>query len=138
MNKQAARKGISARPSTLKTGSRYLFGGLFILAGINHFLMPHFYARIMPPYLPRHRELILLSGAIEIALGALLLTNRYRRLAAWGIIALLLAVFPANIYMASNPQLFPTLSPTALYLRLPLQMVLIAWAYLYTRADAVK
>jgi uncharacterized membrane protein len=119
----------------MKTATRYLFGLLFVAAGVNHFVNTAFYVRIMPPYLPWHEELVLLSGVAEIALGALLLVRRYARVAAWGLILLLVAVFPANLHMAMSPEQFPSLSPLALWLRLPLQGVLIAWAYWYTRPE---
>ncbi|MBW4653183.1 MAG: DoxX family protein [Kaiparowitsia implicata GSE-PSE-MK54-09C] len=115
---------------------KYLLALFFIAAGINHFVNPEFYVRIMPPYLPWHLPLVYLSGAAEIGLGALLLIPQYRAIAAWGLIALLIAVFPANLHMALNPELFPTISPVVLWLRLPLQGVLIAWAYRYTHRHA--
>ena len=65
----------------------------------------------------------------------MLLIPKYQRLAAWGLIALLVAVYPANIYMAMNPQLFPEFSPTGLWIRLPFQFVFIAWAWWFTRKD---
>ena len=120
----------------MRTATRYLFGLLFVAAGVNHFVNTAFYVRIMPPYLPWHEELVLLSGVAEIALGALLLVRRYARVAAWGLILLLVAVFPANLHMAMSPEQFPSISPLALWLRLPLQGVLIAWAYWYTRPEA--
>lgn len=106
-----------------------------MLAGLYHFANPAFYLRMMPPYLPWPLTLIHLSGLFEAALGYLLLVPKYTRLAAWGLIALLVAVFPANIHMALNPQLFPELPPAALWLRLPLQVVLIAGAYWFTSGD---
>lgn len=117
----------------VKAVTRYIFGILFVLAGVNHFANPEVYVRIMPPYLPWHLTLVLVSGVAEVVLGALLLFQRHAALAGWGLIALLMAVFPANLHMALNPELFPRLSPTALWLRLPLQGVLITWAYWYTR-----
>lgn len=119
--------------SYVKTILKWLVGVAFILAGANHFINPDFYVRMMPPILPAHLFLIYLSGFFEIALGILLLIPKFTRLAAYGLIALLIAVFPANIYMAMNPPLFPEFSPTALYVRLPLQFLLIAWAYWFTR-----
>jgi uncharacterized membrane protein len=103
----------------------------FIAAGANHFLHAPFYVRIMPPYLPFPAALVYLSGVCEIALGALLLT-RWQSFAAWGLIALLIAVFPANLQMALHPRLYPQFAPALLWLRLPLQAVFIAWAYAYT------
>ena len=122
----------------MKTPLRWLFGILFILAGLNHFRSPDFYVNIMPPYLPWHRELVAISGVAEIALGALLLFRRWAVLAGWGLIALLVAVFPANLHMAMHPDLYPSLAPAALWMRLPLQGLLIAWAYSYTRTAPLR
>ena len=117
---------------------KYVFGIAFILAGINHFISPQFYLRMMPPVLPAHLFLVYLSGVFEILFGVLLAIPKFSRVAAWLIIALLIAVFPANIYMASNPQLFPEFTQTALYARLPLQVVLIAWAFWMTRRESAN
>jgi uncharacterized membrane protein len=117
-----------------KTISRYIFGLLFIAAGILHFAHPEFYVQIMPPYLPYHLELVYVSGVFEIVLGALLLVKPATRPAAWGLILLLIAVFPANIYLYQHQEIVPG-SPLLHLLRLPLQAVLILWAYWYTRPD---
>ena len=122
---------------TFKSVVKWLFGLAFILAGVNHFRSPDFYLRMMPPVLPAHLFLVYLSGVFEVALGVLLLVPRFQRLAAWGLIALLIAVYPANIYMALNPQIFPEISPAAQYLRLPIQFLLLALAYWFTR-DKIK
>ena len=122
--------------ASFKTLTRYLFGVLFILAGLNHFRNPDFYINIMPPYLPWHGALVAISGVAEIALGALLLIRRWSVPAGWGLIALLVAIFPANVHMAVHPELYPSISPVALCLRLPLQGLLIAWAYWYTRSES--
>ena len=107
----------------------------FVLAGINHFANPGFYLKIMPPYLPAHLELVYLSGLFEVFGGIGVLLPRYRILAGWGLIALILAVYPANIHMAVHPELFPKIPLWALYARLPLQLVLIAWAFWATRPE---
>lgn len=86
----------------------------------------------MPPYLPWHLLLVYLSGFFEIALGILLLISKFTHIAAWGLIALLIAVFPANIHMAVNHELFPEYRAMKLWLRLPLQLVLMALSYWYT------
>lgn len=112
---------------------KYVFAVFFVFAGLNHFINSGFYLKIMPPYLPWHLFLVYFSGLCEIGLGLLLLIPKFTFLAGWGIIALLLAVFPANIHMALNHQLFPEFNPMILWLRLPLQFVLIAWAYWYTK-----
>ena len=117
---------------------KWLFGIVFVLAGINHFLNPQFYLRIMPPYLPCHLFLVYLSGVFEIALGALLLIPKFSRPIAWGLIVLLIAIFPANIYMAMNTELFPELNPLLIWFRLPLQFLLIAWAYWFTKSAVKK
>ena len=113
-----------------------LLGVLFIAAGINHFWHTAFYVAMMPPYLPRHLELVYASGLSEMALGVLVLFRRWRGAAGWGIILLCVAVFPANLYMAQNPALFSQFTPAGLWLRLPLQAVVIAWAYWATRPTA--
>lgn len=117
----------------LKTLTRYLLGALLIVAGINHFWHCAFYVAMMPPYLPGHLELVYVSGLAEIVLGTLLFMQRWQYLAAWGVIALCIAVFPANVNMALHPELFPQFSPQGLWLRLPLQAVAIVWAWWYTR-----
>ncbi|MSO49355.1 MAG: DoxX family protein [Acidobacteria bacterium] len=119
----------------VKLWSRYLLGVLFIAAGVNHFVGPAFYVAMMPAYLPWHAELVFISGVAEAALGGLLLFRRWAVWAGWGLIALLVAVFPANVQMALHPDFYPSLSTTVLWLRLPLQAVFIAWAWWYTRPE---
>jgi uncharacterized membrane protein len=102
------------------------------VAGVGHLASPDFFVKIMPPYVPYRRAMVLVSGVFEIALGVLLVILRTSRLAAWGLIALLIAVFPANVFMYQHPEEFG-LSPTLLLLRRPLQGLLIYWAYAYTR-----
>lgn len=128
----------------LKTATRLLMAALYVAAGVMHFVNPWFFVQIMPPYLPWHWELVYLSGAIEIALGLLLLVPATRRLAAWGVIFLLIAVFPANLHMAMANVQFdppPTMgqpSPMANWIRLPMQLVLILWAWWYTHPERRK
>ncbi|MDQ6786022.1 MAG: DoxX family membrane protein [Acidobacteriota bacterium] len=121
--------------TTIKRILKWLFGIAFVLAGANHFLNADFYLKIMPPILPAHLFLVYLSGVFEIVLGVLLLIPKFTRFAAFGLIALLIAVFPANIYMAMNANLFDEFSPAALYLRLPLQFVLIVIVFWFTRVS---
>lgn len=113
--------------------TRWLLGLLFVAAGVLHLARPDVFLRAMPPYLPWHRELVIVSGVFEILGGVGLQVPRTRRAAAWGLIALLVAVFPANVHMALHPGEFPSLPPWTLWARLPLQPALIAWAWLYTR-----
>jgi uncharacterized membrane protein len=105
-----------------------------VTAGIGHFVNPEFFLKIMPPYLPFHRELVYLSGLFEIALGISLLIPWLSQLAAWGIVALLIAVFPANIYLYQNQEIVPA-SPTVHFLRMILQALLIFWACCYTKKE---
>jgi uncharacterized membrane protein len=119
----------------IKTASKYLLAIFMIGAGTMHFVRPEFYLKIMPPYLPWHLALVYLSGFFEIALGVLLLVPRFSHLAAWGIIALLIAVFPANIYVYQHQEILPA-PPIVHLLRLPLQAVFILWAYWHTRRKA--
>jgi uncharacterized membrane protein len=121
--------------SPWKFAGKCTFAAVFLTAGVAHFAKTGFFLKIMPPSIPFHREAVLVSGAIEIILGVLLLVPRTSRLAAWGLIALLVAVFPANIYAYQHRDLlFPTFPYSDLLhlLRLPFQGVLIAWAYSYT------
>jgi uncharacterized membrane protein len=124
--------------SAFKIGMKYLFAAIFIFFGFNHFRDPEFYLRIMPPYLPWPSALHLTAGFFEVVLGVMLLIQRFQKLAAWGLIALLLAVFPANVHVAVNWREYPDWSKTLLWVRLPLQLVPIAWAWWYTKADEVK
>jgi uncharacterized membrane protein len=107
----------------------------FFGAGANHFVNPDFFVGIMPPYLPAHLELVYLSGLLEILGGVAVLAPGLRTSAGWGLIILLLAVFPANLHMALNPESFPDASRLALYSRLPVQALFIAWAYWATRPE---
>ena len=122
--------------SRTKTASKYLLTIFMAGAGTLHFVKPQFYMQIMPPYLPLHLELVYLSGFFEVAGGVLLLVPRFSRLAAWGIFALLIAVFPANIYLYQHQELLPA-SPMVHFLRLPLQAVFLLWAYWHTRPSDV-
>jgi len=119
----------------LKIILKYLLCVFFVVAGLNHFINPAFYLKIMPPFLPSHLLLVYLSGFFEMALGGMILISAVRHIAAWGLIVLLIAIFPANIHMAINPQLYPEINPVALWLRLPLQAVFIAWAYWFAQPD---
>lgn len=105
----------------------------YVAAGVMHFLKTSFYLKIMPPYLPFPLFLVYLSGVIEMLLGVCLLIPFIRTFAAWGVIALLIAVFPANIYMAQKGGAEFGVQDWTLYLRLPIQGLLIAWAWIYTR-----
>ena len=105
----------------------------FIYFGIDHFINPEFYLSIMPPIFPLHLEAVYLSGLFEILGGVGVLIARTRSIAGWGLLALLIAVYPANIYMALTPEAFPDISLFALYFRLALQFLFFYWAYSITR-----
>src|SRR4051794_24484797 len=105
---------------SLQKAGKCAFASLFILAGIGHFVATGFYMKMMPSVLPFHRTLVLVSGACEIVLGLLLLVPKTSRFAAMGLIALLVAVFPANLHIYRHQELFP-LPPLLHLLRLPLQ-----------------
>jgi uncharacterized membrane protein len=103
---------------------------LFIAAGALHFIRPQMYARIMPPALGHAAELVAISGLAEIAGGVGLLVPQTRRSAAYGLIVLLIAVWPANIFMATEAEQFSAVAPAwALWLRVPLQLPLIWWVW---------
>lgn len=110
-------------------------GALYLAAGAGHFLATRIYMGIMPDYLPAHRELVLISGAAEMAGGLGVLLRPTRRVAAWGLIALLIAVMPANVWMVQHPERYPPIPLWLLWARLPLQLVLIWWAWLYTKRE---
>jgi len=112
----------------IRTILRWLAAAGFIVAGTFHFLRPEFYRQIMPPGFPAPALLVAVSGAAEIAGGLGLLLRPWRRAAGWGLMALLIAVFPANLYMAQHPGHYH-LAPWILWARLPLQAVFIAWVW---------
>jgi len=118
--------------SQIKAISKYLLATFMIVAGTMHFLNTEFYLTIMPPYLPLPKELVLLSGVAEVLLGVLLLVPQTSRMAAWGIVALLIAVFPANLYLYQHQDILPA-PPVIHLLRLPLQGLFILWAFWHTR-----
>jgi uncharacterized membrane protein len=113
----------------------------YLVAGVTHFVVPDLYVQIVPPQLPFPVGLVYLSGLAEVVLGVGLLFERVRHLAAWGIIALMIAVFPANVYMATSDVVIQGAggmgdpSEFVRWFRLPLQGVLIAWAWWYTRPN---
>jgi uncharacterized membrane protein len=126
---------------TRRRRSHGVLGVLFIGAGVNHFVMPRPYRRIVPPWMgdPSTRAAIVtVSGVAEIAGGLGVLLPRARRLSGFGLIALLAAVFPANLHMALNPGEFDRIPRGALYARLPLQPLLAWWVWRATRAGGPR
>lgn len=116
---------------------RWVLTVFMVAAGANHFVSPAPYLAMMPAEIPTslHAPLVYLSGIAEILGGLGLVLAATRRLAAWGLIALYVAIFPANLNMALNQLPLGTtpVAPWLLWARLPLQLVLIAWAFWYTR-----
>ena len=109
--------------------SRLFLAGFFVVAGAAHFARPLTYLKIMPPYIPFPMAMIYISGAAEILLGLLVLPQQTRKMAGWGLILLLIAVFPANIYLALHPEIFPNIPAWAEWLRLPFQALFIFWVW---------
>lgn len=112
---------------------------LLLVVGVLHFVSPEPFVRIVPPWLPEPLALVYVSGVFEVLGGVGLLVPRTRRMAAWGVLALLVAVFPANVHMAvAGAQPFPEdpVPAWAAWARLPLQPVLWLWAWFLTRPDA--
>jgi uncharacterized membrane protein len=121
--------------NTIRLLLRFLAAIFFVGAGINHFVKPEFYRQIIPPIFPARALLVAVSGVCEIAGGIGLLIPPLRPAAGWGLIALLIAVFPANIYMAVSPQSIPgqNFPHWMLWARLPLQLVMIVWIWFVAR-----
>ncbi len=115
-------------PDPVRAVSLVLLAAAFVGAGVLHFVKPRMFEAIVPPSLPSPRALVLISGVAEVLGGAGLLVPALRPWAGWGLAVLLVAVFPANLYMARESERFRRLAPRwALVLRLPLQAVLLAW-----------
>ncbi len=119
------------KPSAFTTISYIILGIGFIFVGVLHFVRPSGFVAIVPPFLPAHLELVYISGVFEILGGIGLFLPKYRRVTIIGLIALVIAVFPANIYMVMHPEEFATgwITPLALWIRLPLQPLLIWWLW---------
>ncbi|MCU4751842.1 hypothetical protein OB919_07575 [Halobacteria archaeon AArc-curdl1] len=134
---------MSRRLDRYKRPLLYVMSSLYLLAGVAHFLAPKSFERAVPPQFPRPLELVYLSGIAEIALGIGVLYRRTRGVSAWGIVALLIAVFPANVHIATSdvldadlPPRFARVARLVALVRLPFQAVLIAWAWWYTKPIA--
>ena len=110
----------------------YAMALLYVLAGINHFRVPRLYYKIIPSYFSNPKLLNIISGAAEIVLGITLCIPQLSKYASWGIIALLIAIFPSNLYMFQNDNASMGLPKWVRAIRLPIQFLLIYWAYIYT------
>jgi uncharacterized membrane protein len=113
----------------------YVMGLGYIVAGVNHFWHPDGYIKLVEAFLPYPLAMIYISGAAELAGGLGLMIPATRRAAAWGLILLLLAIFPANVYQAIHHEQWPDTPVWLLWARLPIQPILIFLAYLYTDKD---
>jgi uncharacterized membrane protein len=109
--------------------ARTALGAFFVGAGLMHFARPRWYRAIMPRSLPAHRELVAASGVAEIAGGVLVLRDGTARAGGWWLIATLVGVFPANVSMALRAREFARIPAWALWARLPLQGVFLAWVW---------
>ena len=121
--------------STAKQALLWVMAAFYVVAGVLHFVATEAYLPLMPPWLPAHHALILLSGVAEVVLGVLVLVPATRRLAAWGIVLLLLAVLPANLHVAIHDvPIFGATEGLGIWnwVRLPFQAVLMLWAWWYT------
>ena len=128
---------INLSTKLVKKGTIYLMSIGYIYIGIRHFVDVEFFMAIMPDYLPYHLELVYISGFFEVLLGVLLLIPKTRFYAGWGLILLLIAVFPANIYLVQSREAQEALGVTknqAIF-RLPFQAVFIALAYWHSKKD---
>jgi uncharacterized membrane protein len=117
---------------------RMVMGVLYVVAGTAHFVLTRTYEGIVPDYLPAHGALVLVSGAAEIVGGLGVMLPRTRRAAAWGIVVLLVCVTPANVWMVQHPERYPGVPLWAMWLRLPLQLALIWWAWQYTKVEDLR
>jgi uncharacterized membrane protein len=118
---------------TIKLITIYFMSIFYIFAGVQHFINPDWYLKIMPPYIPYHTAMVYISGVFEIIFGIMLLFEDTRFLAGWGLILLLIAVFPANIYLAQTNGAAMGTSAAVAWGRLPFQAVFIAMAYWHSK-----
>jgi uncharacterized membrane protein len=128
---------MTARSTRVKSVFRGLLGALMIVSGILHFANPEPYLMMMPDYLPWHAALVYISGVFELGLGVALFVPKTRSLAGWGLVALLIAILPANVWMASEGIQPPgmEMSPTGAWIRVAFQAVFIYWAWAVSRPD---
>ena len=117
----------------LKLISIVIMGLFYICVGVKHFTDPYWFLQIVPPYLPYKIELVYISGLLEIVLGFMLLIPKIRGYAGWGLIMLLIAVYPANIYLAQTNGAAMNTTPLIAWGRLPFQFVFIGLAYWHTK-----
>ena len=117
----------------IKSFSIIIMSGFYISIGLSHFTDPNWFLQIVPPYLPYKLDLVYISGFFEIIFGIMLITPSLKHYAAWGLILLLIAVFPANIYLAQTNGAAMNTSPLVAWARLPFQFLFIGIAYWHTK-----
>ena len=117
----------------IKYLSLIVMGVFYISIGISHFTSPIWYVQIVPPYLPYKLELVYISGLFEILFGGMLFFKKTRFLAGWGLILLLIAVYPANIYLAQTNGAAINTTPLIAWGRLPVQFIFIGLAYWHSK-----
>ncbi|MDC8004520.1 hypothetical protein POV27_10715 [Aureisphaera galaxeae] len=110
---------------------QYVLGLIFLIAGVTHFTKSHWYERIIPPYIPAHKEVVAVSGIAEMIVGFMLLNADTQQMAAYAIMGLLILFFPVHIHMLRNEKASLNLPKWLLILRIPIQFGLIYWAYQY-------
>ena len=117
----------------IKYFSLIIMGVFYISIGISHFTSPIWYVQIVPPYLPYKLELVYISGLFEILFGGMLFFKKTRFLAGWGLILLLIAVYPANIYLAQTNGAAMNTTPLIAWGRLPVQFIFVGLAYWHSK-----
>jgi uncharacterized membrane protein len=117
----------------IKYFSMIVMGVFYISIGISHFTSPIWYVKIVPPYLPYKLELVYISGLFEILFGGMLFFKKTRFLAGWGLILLLIAVYPANIYLAQTNGAAMNTTPLIAWGRLPVQFIFVGLAYWHSK-----
>ena len=117
----------------IKYFSLIVMGVFYISIGVSHFTSPIWYVQIVPPYLPYKLELVYISGIFEILFGGMLLFKKTRFLAGWGLILLLIAVYPANIYLAQTNGAAMNTTPLIAWGRLPVQFIFVGLAYWHSK-----
>ena len=118
----------------------YVMSLLYIVVGVKHFTDPDFFVHIVPPFLIYREEMVYLSGLVEIVMGLFLLFNKTRKIGSWGIIALLIAVFPANIYLylSESAREILQISQNQALIRMPFQLPLLILAYWHSQESSSK
>tara|TARA_A200000159_G_scaffold16349_1_gene13463 strand:- start:1182 stop:1550 length:369 start_codon:yes stop_codon:yes gene_type:complete len=117
----------------IKYFSMIVMGVFYISIGVSHFTSPIWYVQIVPPYLPYKLELVYISGLFEILFGGMLFFKKTRFLAGWGLILLLIAVYPANIYLAQTNGAAMNTTPLIAWGRLPVQFIFVGLAYWHSK-----